>query len=137
MADLNNFTCTGRLTRDPEMQVLQTGTKLAKFGFAVSKRKRCATGWEDAPVFLDVTCFGKNADTAEQLRKGERVGLTGELRLDQWKDKDGNNRSKITFDCERIIFIEAKKQDASQGQEPAPPAPVKNKQGGMYEDNPF
>src|SRR5579875_1960000 len=99
MANLNKVMLIGRLTRDPEVRTFSNGGKVAKFGFAVNRKKNQQTGqWEDVPVFLDVEAFnrcefGKLADTVEQfLTKGRQIFIEGHLRLDQW-EKDGQKQS--------------------------------------------
>jgi len=83
MANVNKVVFIGRLTRDPEVRAFSNGGKVAKFGFAVSNRKKNQqTGqWEDEPMFIDCEVFnrgdmGKKADLAEQyLRKGHLTYL--------------------------------------------------------------
>ena len=40
MANVNKVILVGRLTRDPEVRTFGNGGKVAKFGFAVSERKK-------------------------------------------------------------------------------------------------
>src|SRR5215813_4404278 len=104
MANLNKVMLIGRLTRDPEVRTFAGGGKVAHFGFAVNNRKKNQqTGeWEDDPVFLEVDAFNREsgrklADLVEQyLKKGNQAYLEGNLKLDQWVDKnDGQKRSKV------------------------------------------
>jgi single-strand DNA-binding protein len=127
MANLNKVVLIGRLTRDPEVKAFQNGGKVAKFGFAVNnRRKNQSTGnWEDEPVFLNVEVFnrgqnGTQADLVEQsLRKGSQVFLEGHLRLDQWKDKDGNSRQQLVVVCDNFQFLDPKQQDGQGNGRPA------------------
>src|SRR6478736_5188495 len=85
MANVNKLILIGRLTRDPETRTFANGGKVAKFGFAVTNRKKNSqTGqWEDVPMFIDCEAynrgeFGKQADLVEQyLAKGRQVYLEG------------------------------------------------------------
>lgn len=103
MANMNKVILIGRLTRDPECRTFSTGGKVAKFGFAVTnRRKNSQSGqWEDEPMFIDCEAFnrgefGKLADRIEQYcKKGSQIGIEGRLHLDQWDDKTtGQKRSK-------------------------------------------
>ena len=103
----------GRLTRDPEVKAFSNGGKVAKFGFAVSNRKKNSqTGqWEDDPVFLNVEAFnrgeyGKQADLCEQLRKGSQVFIEGRLQLDQWTSQDGQKRSQVKVVVDNFQFLD-------------------------------
>jgi single-strand DNA-binding protein len=116
MANVNKVMFIGRLTRDPEMRSFSNGGKVAKFGFAVTNRKKNSqTGqWEDVPMFIDCEAynrgeFGKQADLVEQyLAKGRQVFLEGRLELDQWDDKTtGQKRSKHKLVVENMQFLDS------------------------------
>src|SRR5689334_16677295 len=86
MANLNKVMLIGRLTRDPEFRTFSNGGKVAKFGFAVTnRRKNSQTGeWEDEPMFIDCEVFnrgesGKQADLIERfaLHKGSQIFIEG------------------------------------------------------------
>jgi single-strand DNA-binding protein len=117
MANVNKVILVGRLTRDPECRSFSTGGKVAKFGFAVTnRRKNSQTGqWEDEPMFIDCEAFnrgefGKLADIIEQyLRKGSQVYLEGKLMLDQWDDKQtGAKRSKHKLVVDQMQMLDGK-----------------------------
>ena len=61
MAAFNKVILIGRLTRDPECRTFSNGGKVAKFGFAVTNRKKNSqTGqWEDEPMFIDCEAFNR------------------------------------------------------------------------------
>ncbi len=114
MANVNKVILVGRLTRDPETRTFSNGGKVAKFGFAVSNRKKNSQSgqWEDVPMFIDCEAynrgeFGKLADLVEQyLAKGRLVYLEGRLELDQWDDKNtGQKRSKHKVVVENMQFL--------------------------------
>ncbi|HEY1379081.1 MAG TPA: single-stranded DNA-binding protein [Gemmataceae bacterium] len=125
MANVNKVILVGRLTRDPETRTFSNGGKVAKFGFAVSNRKKNAqTGqWEDVPMFIDCEAynrgeFGKQADLVEQyLAKGRQVYLEGRLELDQWDDKTtGAKRSKHKLVVENMQFLDSgQREDGAEG----------------------
>lgn len=114
-ASVNDVTFIGRLTRDPEIKAFQNGGKVAKWGFAVSNRKKNSqTGqWEDVPMFIDCETynrgeFSKRADLVERyLRKGSLCYLKGRIELDQWDDKTtGQKRSKHKLVVDAIQFLD-------------------------------
>jgi single-strand DNA-binding protein len=153
MANLNKVMLIGRLTNEPEERVFTNGGKVAKFRFAVNNRKKNnATGqWEDDPVFLDVDAFnrgefGKQADLVMQyLRKGHQVFIEGHLKLEQWKSKEGENRSRLVVVCDNFQFLEPRSDGMGDGSRaprassaPAPrqPAGVSPPSGGYDEPEP-
>lgn len=117
MANFNKVILIGRLTRDPEVRAFGGGGKVAKFGFAVTNRKKNAqTGqWEDEPMFIDCEVFNRGdygtlANLVEErCRKGSQVCLEGRLCLDQWEDKNGGGkRSKHKIIAESVQFLDRK-----------------------------
>jgi single-stranded DNA-binding protein len=58
--------------------------------------------------WLGVAVFGKAAENAAGLKKGDRIYVEGTLRLDSWKGHDGQERhglSVASFKCERTHQI--------------------------------
>lgn len=130
MANLNKVILIGRLTRDVETRTFTSGGMVAKFGFAVTNRKKNAqTGqWEDEPMYIDVEVynrgeFGKLADLVrDRCHKGSQVMLEGKLHLDQWEDKNGGGkRSKHKLVVDNIQLLDPRQDGAtsSYGGKPA------------------
>ena len=80
--DINRVTIVGRLTRDPELRALSSGSSVLQLGVAVNGRQKDATGnWVDKPNFFDVKVFGAQAEMlVNHLSKGRRVGVDGIIR---------------------------------------------------------
>ncbi|MFO0847028.1 MAG: single-stranded DNA-binding protein [Gemmataceae bacterium] len=116
MANFNKVMLIGRLTRDPETRAFSNGGMVAKFGFAVTnRRKNSQTGqWEDEPMFIDCEAFnrgefGKLADIVrDRCHKGSQIMLEGRLHLDTWDDKNnpGQKRSKHKIVVENIQLLD-------------------------------
>jgi single-strand DNA-binding protein len=111
MPNYNKVILMGRLTRDPEVRYSSGGSAIAKLGIAVNRYWRNQDGQQQEEVtFVDVTAFGKTAETIGQyLKKGKPVFLEGHLRLDQWDDKQtGQKRSKLEVIMDKFEFIDAR-----------------------------
>lgn len=123
---INRVNLSGNLTRDPELRSTKSGMVVLSFGIAVNdRRKNAQTGeWEDVPNFIDVTMFGKHAESISRfLHKGSKISLDGKLRYSQW-EKDGQRRSKLEVVAEDIELMS--QRNASQGQQ-------QPKQGQQYQ----
>lgn len=107
MANLNKAMLIGRLTRDPELRYTQTGTAICKIGLAVNRTWRGQDGEkQEDTAFIDVTFFGKQAETLGQyMTKGRELYVEGRLELDQWEGKDGQKRSKLGVVGEGFQFL--------------------------------
>ncbi len=98
MGNYNKVILMGNLTRDPEVRFTQSGTAICKFGLAVNRRFQDQSGeWREEPTFVDITIFGKRGEAFAKFHaKGKPAFIEGELRLDQWEDREtGGKRSKL------------------------------------------
>lgn len=89
----NNFNLTGRLAKDPEPVVppAPNATAVTRIRMAVDGYDRQAKAKK--ADFFTITLFGRQAEAANQyLSKGSYLSVTGELRDNQYTDKQGNKR---------------------------------------------
>lgn len=129
MPNLNKIMLMGNLTRDPELRYLPSNAAVVQLGLAVNRRWKDAQGEQkEETTFVDCEAFGRTAEVLNQyLRKGRPVYLEGRLKLDQWQDKEGQNRSKLKVVVESFEFIDGKSGDQ---QEAAPAGGGYGSRGG-------
>ncbi len=106
--DLNSFIGIGRLTRDPELRYTPGGTAVCKFGIAINRTYRNQDGNNiEEALFINVTTWGKQAENVSQfLKKGRRVAISGELRSNNWQDKEGNKRISFEINARTVQFLD-------------------------------
>ena len=109
----NKVIMVGNLTRDIELRYLPSGSAIAKSAVATSYKYKSSTGEQkDEVCFLDFNIFGRSAEVANQyLKKGSKVLLEGRLVLEQWTDKDGNNRSKHSLRVDEMKMMDSKNNE--------------------------
>ena len=119
--DLNRVILVGRLTRDPELKHLPSGTPVLEMGVAVNGRQQDEAGnWVDKPNFFDVKVFGNQAEMLSQhLSKGRRIGIDGRLDWRSWEAQDGGKRSKVDIVAQNVQFLDSR-QDGEQGAQYVP-----------------
>src|SRR5450759_222566 len=89
---INKYVCTGRLTRDPELRSLPSGTTVCELRIAVDGMGR---GYEVG--YLNVSVFGNGgAAAAEHLSKGWLVAVEGRLEFAEWETDGGEKRHDYT-----------------------------------------
>jgi single-strand DNA-binding protein len=119
MASFNKVILMGNLTRDPEVRFTQSGTAICKIGLAVNRRfKDPQSGdWREEPTVLYVTIFGKRGEAFSKFHtKGKPAFIEGELRLDQWEDKQsGQKRSKLYVVGNNWEFVGGGREGAAAG----------------------
>jgi single-strand DNA-binding protein len=108
--DINRVTLVGRLTRDPELRHLPSGSPVLQMGLAVNGRQKDEGGnWIDKPNFFDIKVFGNQAEMlAQHLSKGRRVGIDGRLDWSSWEAQDGSKRSKVEIVAFTVQFLDSR-----------------------------
>jgi single-strand DNA-binding protein len=116
--DINRVTIVGRLTRDPELKHLPSGTPVLEMGVAVNGRRQDETGqWVDKPNFFDVKVFGNQAESlSRNLSKGRRIGVDGRLDWSSWESADGGKRSKVEVIAQSVQFLDSREDGGGGGQ---------------------
>ena len=125
MPDLNKVFLAGRLTRDPELRYIPSGTAVCELGLAVSRKYRTKDGeMREETVFVDVTCWDKTAEfVGENFHKGRPIVVEGRLKSDEWEDKNtGQKRSKIKITADRVQSLDWEDRGAARASKPAPRA---------------
>ena len=117
MPNLNKVMLMGNLTRDPELRHTPSNTAVVNLGLAINRRWRNQAGeQQEETTFVDCEAWGKTAELLNQyLKKGRPVYLEGRLKLDQWQDKDGQNRSKLKIVVEEFQFIDSRQGGGAEG----------------------
>lgn len=85
---MNEVILIGRLTYDPDLRFLQTGTAISKFSIAVDRSyKKDGKAVTD---FIPIEVWGKAAEfCANYLQKGRLVAIKGSLHLDRIDGENG------------------------------------------------
>ena len=116
--DINRVTLVGRLTRDPELRHLPSGSPVLQLGLAVNGRQKDEAGnWTDKPNFFDIKVFGNQAEMLSQhLAKGRRVGIDGRLDWSSWEAQDGTKRSKVEVVAFQVQFLDSRTESGGESQ---------------------
>jgi single-strand DNA-binding protein len=115
---MNNFSFTGRLTRDAESRSTPSGLSILKFSVANN------TGFGDKQKtnFVNCALFGKRAEGGLKnlLKKGQEVAVTGELNLNEFTKQDGTKSASLECNVNSVDLIGSKSQSNTQNS----PAPI-------------
>jgi single-strand DNA-binding protein len=133
--DINRVTLVGRLTRDPELRHLPSGTPVLQLGLAVNGRQKDEAGnWTDKPNFFDVKVFGNQAEMlANHLAKGRRVGIDGRLDWSSWEASDGSGkRSKVEVIANTVQFLDSRTDGEGGGERQFVPAGAATESGADF-----
>ena len=103
---LNKVFLIGRLTQDPVITYLPSGTPVVEFRVAYNRRYKDQNGeWKEESHFFDVKAYGRFAeDWGTRFSKGYMVLIEGRLAQEKW-EKDGKSYSKVKIIAENIKLI--------------------------------
>ncbi len=108
---MNNVVLVGRLTKDPELRYTPTGTPVGTFILAVDREYKNKES-EKETDFIPVQVWGKSAENCvNYIIKGSLVGVQGSIRIESYKNKDGENRRATRINANRVQFLDNRKQN--------------------------
>ncbi|RTL07074.1 single-stranded DNA-binding protein [Candidatus Dependentiae bacterium] len=113
MASYNRIVLIGNLTRDPEHKQLTSGQAVCRLSIATNRQfKNRQTGSMVQEVcYIDIDVWGAQAESCRQyLQKGRSVLVEGRLKLDNWQDQTGAQRSKHSVVADRVVFLQSGKE---------------------------
>jgi len=113
----NRVILVGRLTRDPEMRFISSGSGVVKFTLAVSRRTKSG----EETTFIDIVAWEKLAETCNTyLKKGMNVLVEGRLVIRNYDDKDGNKRKATEVVIDVMQMLDRKSSSESGESEHTP-----------------
>ncbi|MBQ3226476.1 MAG: single-stranded DNA-binding protein [Clostridia bacterium] len=117
MASFNKVILVGNLTRKPDMRYTPSGSPVCVLGIAINDRRKSGDGnYVEETTFVDVTFWGKNAETCnEYLTKGSPILVEGRLKLEQWV-QDDRNMQKLRVVGERFQMLGSGNRNNPQAQ---------------------
>mgnify|MGYP001382849071 FL=1 len=99
MPNFSQATIIGHAGRDAETRFTPSGDAVCEVSIAVTRKRKeteTVTWWK-------VVVFGKSAEWAGEIKKGDVVFAAGEPVLEEWQDKDGNKRSTLKLYAQSIV----------------------------------
>lgn len=111
MTDLNTVCLVGNLVKDcganeRDFGFTNSGMARANVTIAVNRSIKRNNEWTDEASFFDVVIWGKTAENLKPyLLKGKKIAVQGTLKQERWKDKNGNNCSRIVVNAELVQLL--------------------------------
>lgn len=107
----NHVAITGTLTKEPEFKQTPSGTNYCKFTLNVD----ASFTDKDAQLikktsFIPVTLWAKTCEEARsRIEVGKLILVSGSLKQESYKDKDGNPKSILTINGTSVMYMESDK----------------------------
>lgn len=104
---MNSINIIGRLTREPELKTLTSGTSALSGTIAYNERVK----GEEVSMFFDFTAYGRTAELIDQYcHKGEMVALTGKLQQRTYTARDGSEKKAIEILVNEMTLLPKEKK---------------------------
>lgn len=126
MADVNNYSVIGRLTRDiGERDYGYTANGKARLNISIAVND--GYGDNKYTSYFDAVVWGKQAESIKPyLNKGKQIAIEGRLRQDRW-ESNGQKNSRVVIVAENVQLLGGNGNGAGSGgnyQQPAPQQPL-------------
>lgn len=103
----NKIILVGNLGKDPELRYTPQGKAVCSFSMATNEKRRDKSGeMQDVTTWFRITLWGVQAENASKyLAKGRQVYIEGRLRIEEWTDRDNNNRQSLEVTASDMHFL--------------------------------
>lgn len=105
---LNKVILMGRLTKDPELRVTNSGVSVATFSVAVDT----GHGENKTTDFINCVAWRNTAEfVSKYFTKGQMIIVLGRISTRDYEDKNGNKKYITEVIANEVQFGESKKAD--------------------------
>ena len=108
----NKVQLIGNLGVKPEIKILESGKKMAKFSIATNETYKNAQGEKVTDTqWHNIVAWNKTAEIVEMfLEKGKEVAIEGKLTTRSWDDENGNKKYITEIVCNELLMLGSKNQ---------------------------
>lgn len=108
MHSINRVVIVGRLTRDPELRALPSGTCVCGLRVACNSSHRDPDSGErsERPNYFDVSVYGgAGENVASYMRRGRLIAVDGRLAWREW-EQDEQKRQAVSIVADNVQFLD-------------------------------
>jgi single-strand DNA-binding protein len=114
--NINRAVLVGRLTRDPELRALPSGTSVCSLRIACNSSRRDGDDFVERPNYFDVSVYGAPAESVSQyMRRGSRVAVDGRLEWREWETAEQERRQAVSIVADTVQFLDSPGERSSAG----------------------
>ena len=127
---MNKAILIGRLTKDIEVRMSESGNVIGVFTIAISRPYKKEDGQSETD-FINCISFNKRAETMEKYcKKGSQIGLEGRIQTRTYDAKDGTKRYVTEVLVENFYLLGSKPEKKE-------PTDSQKVQAVMNDEDPF
>lgn len=110
---MNNVCLVGRITKDPELRTIASGSVTTTITVAVNRRFTGQNGEREAD-FIQCTVWNKQAENVcKYTSKGSLVGVTGRIQTRNYDGQDGKKVYVTEVVADNVTFLGSKNDKGS------------------------
>ena len=112
---MNKVILVGRITRDPELRTLSSGSSVVNFTIAVGRPvgQNSEQGGNNAD-FINCVIWNKQAENlAKYVKSGQLIGVEGRIQTRNY-ESNGQTRYVTEVLCDSVQFLETKNSAKNQ-----------------------
>ena len=103
---INKVILVGRITRDPEVKMVNSETAVCNFSLACNRPYTRENGDREAD-FINCVAWRKQAENmGKYVRKGQLLGVEGRIQVRTY-EQDGQKRYQTEVYCDQVTFLES------------------------------
>jgi single-strand DNA-binding protein len=116
-SNINRVVLVGRLTSDPELRSLPSGTSVCSLRVACNTTRKGPEGdYTDKPNFFSVSVFGLMGESVHRyMSRGRRVAIDGRLNWHEWETSEGAKRQTVEIVAESVEFLDGPSDHSGSG----------------------
>jgi single-strand DNA-binding protein len=116
-SNINRVVLVGRLTSDPELRALPSGTSVCGLRVACNTTRKNTDGeYTEKPNFFSVSVFGAAGESVHRyMSRGRRVAIDGRLEWREWETSEGGKRQAVDIVAESVQFLDGRGEHGNSG----------------------
>lgn len=131
---LNHAVICGRVATDLTLKETQSGVPFCSFRLAVDRDYKNKETGERGVDFLDVISWRGTAQfICSYFEKGRSMIVDGRLEVNEYQDKDGNNRRNAQVVANNVYFADSKRSDSNTPKSEPSYTPLTSDEDGFKE----
>jgi single-strand DNA-binding protein len=116
-SNINRVVLVGRLTADPELRALPSGTTVCNLRLACNGVRKVAEGeYAEKPNFFSVNVFGAQGESVHRyMSRGRRIAVDGRLQWSEWETAEGSKRQAVEIVADKVQFLDGGRSEGQSG----------------------
>jgi single-strand DNA-binding protein len=116
-SNINRVVLVGRLTSDPELRALPSGSSVCGLRVACNTTRKNSEGdYTEKPNFFSVSVFGNAGESVHRyMSRGRRVAIDGRLEWREWETSEGGKRQAVEIVAESVQFLDGRGDHGEPG----------------------